>query len=192
MKHDNFKPYVNRRVADKIYDLVSGVGFDALLPNTMYESYGTDHINPIEGNARSGWFPFQDGGYARSTLIRNDIDISYHVTKGQTEAVEQASKNMLDSFMLDYGIDPDEGVDYDDDDLMNKLSEYENEWHDPALLSFSVIVKEGCVGISLSVNYRDAPYYREKYGETIHEIVVDVETFMATSEQQLIETLITS
>ena len=153
-------------------------------------------VGEIEGNYRDGWMPHQDGGFTVSGYYQNDEDSSYHFTENQTEYVSEQAKQCLDSFCADNGYDA-ESLDWEDDAFKEEFYEYEREWYEEALLQYEIYCngfgsyirkgEEQTVTIRVSINYKDAPYYRGKYAEDIKERTFTIEEFMMADVSAIIE-----
>lgn len=191
MEFSNFKRIVPVDVQEKIKQLVESIDFRDLLSG-YYESIAEQEIFPIEGNYRDGWIPNQHGGYSVEQFYLSDMDSCRHFTEKQTDWMDRLHDDMLKSFCHDNGI---EEIDYDNHELLNQLCDYENEWFQPALLQFQVFVEradkfddESSMNVvcRLSINYKDAPYYREKYAEDILFRVYDYKEFMQTENCAII------
>lgn len=187
----NFKSTVPAILAERIKKLAETIDFSEIVSGRM-ESVSEQMLREIEGNHVSGWLPRQDGGFAVDQFYSSDID-SYHFTEKQTEFIEEQREQCFESFLLDYGIEEDDGL---TDEQKESFYEYENEWFaEPALLSFEVfcngyadlIGEEKTVTIRLSINYKDAPYYREKYAEDIKSETLTVDEFLSESIADIIE-----
>lgn len=161
------------------------------------ESYGTlSAVNEIEGNYRSGWMPRQDGGFEISELYLNEQDSSYHFTEKQTEWANDQAKDCFLAFLSDNGIDSE--TDYDDltEEQREELFEYEMEWFEPALVRLQIFVDgysnsvfagdEKQVTIRLSINYSDAPYYREGDDEDLKLEILSIDEFMQADIPELL------
>lgn len=196
MKHDNFKKIIPENVQDKILSLVESIDFSELISGWK-ESVTDQEISPIEGNYRSGWIPYQDGGFSVDQFYQSDTDSTYHFTQKQSEHMARYYDDMLESFCRDNGIESIDCIDFDNDDgMVDKLSEYEMEWFEPALLQFQVFVERldrfddhspMQVVCRLSINYKDAPYYREKYAEDIKQEIYSLDEFMQLENNAIIE-----
>lgn len=192
MKYDNFKKIVPENVQDKIRSLAESIDFYELIGGHK-ESVCEQEISTIEGNYQSGWIPNQDGGFSVDQFYRSDTDSTYHFTQKQTDYIVDQHGIMLESFLDHRDIDE---MDYDDGILCDMLYEYEAEWFEPALLQFQVFVERHDrfdddspiqVCCRLSINYRDDPYYREKYSEDIKQEIYDLDEFMQLENSAIIE-----
>jgi hypothetical protein len=144
------------------------------------EGFGCSRIDNIYGIASSGYIPLQKGGYMISEFYSNDIDKSNHFTKKQTEFNAQCYESFLTEYKRDNSIDE---IDYDDVDFQNAESEY----FEPCALEVRIwIKKDDMVILNVSVNYRDAPYYRFKIAETIIEKSMTIDEFMKLDDSYLI------
>lgn len=197
MKYDNFKKIVPENVQDKIHSLAESIEFDDLISGWK-ESESEQEIYPIEGNYREGWIPNQDGGFSVDQFYRNDNDSTFHFTQKQSESMSEYYNDMLESFCRDNGIESIDCIDFDNDDagLIDKLVEYENNWFEPALLQFQVFIERFDrfddhspmqIVCRLSINYKDAPYYREKYAEDIKQKIYTIDEFMQLENSAIIE-----
>ena len=153
--------------------------------NECYSSDG--EIENISGVAYDGFMPFQDGGFEVNAFYRNDTDESYHFSKKQTEFNERQYDDLINSFTSDFELDS--GWTWDDltNELQESFSQYECEWFEPCLLSFQVFADGETVTVRLSVNYRDMPYYREKYAEDLISNDYNLAEFQALECEQLIK-----
>lgn len=156
--------------------------------NKSYGSMGETQQSEIEGNYVSGWMPNQDGGFTVSKLYQCDQDSTYHFTQKQTDFANSQAETCLDMFFHDNKM---EKVAYDEltDEQKESLFEYENEWFNGALLQWQCFVegysegvfgsKEKLVTMRISINYKDAPYFREKSAEYIKTLALSIDEFMS-------------
>jgi hypothetical protein len=197
---EHFKQSMPDAVALKMKALAELVEQDYI--SEQGEAYGCTHSNEVSGVGYAGFMPFQDGGYEVTELYRNDQDSSYHFNDAQTEWVDNQTTRMYEAFawdnrkeLVNAGVTLPEGWGYNDlpEDLQNVFSDYENEWFEPALLRFTtwayVDAKWGnpatSVMMRVSLGYKDAPYYREKYDEDLKEITLSFEDFLVTDNETL-------
>lgn len=191
MTYENFKKIVPENVQKKIYALAESIDFYDLIGG-HHESMAEQQMSHIEGNYCSGWMPLQDGGFSVDQFYQSDINTPTFTQK-QKDFISDQYNYMLECFMSDNGI---EEIDYEDEALMNRLYEYENEWWQPALLQFQVFVERldrfddhspMQVVCRLSINYTDAPYYREKHAEDIKQVIYTIDEFMQLENNTIIE-----
>lgn len=192
MSYTNFKRIVPTALQEKVRLLANSVDLHDLISGHQ-ESMSEQTVHEIEGNYRDGWMPNQDGGYSVDQLYMSDMDSCRHFTENQTECMSAYYDDMLKTFMSDNDI---EEMDYDDQGLLDRLYEYDSEWWEPALLQFQVFVERKDkfddespfnVVCRLSINYKDAPYYREKYAEDILFRTYRPMEFMQTENHVIIE-----
>lgn len=195
----NFKSSVPVEIQNKIKEFADSVDFRDLIKG--HQSYGFEceqGLSEIEGNHVSGWIPHQDGGFSISQYCQCDEDSSYHFTEKQTEFMHESAKHCFDSFLSDNDLEAE--TEYDDltEEQQERLFEYEMEWMDSALLELQIFVEgyqtysiwgndETTVTIRLSINYKDAPYYREKYAEDIKVMVLDIDEFLAMPNEEILK-----
>lgn len=194
MTYENFKKIVPVELQEKIKQLTEKMEFGEILSGWQ-ESMSEQTISPIEGNYRDGWMPNQDGGYSVDQFYLSDMGSIFHFTGKQTEWMNRCYDDMLESFCRDNDIENPDCINYDSLQVIEQLSEYEINWFDPALLQFQVFVEREdrfddrspmSVVCRLSINYKDAPYYREKYAEDIRVISYTMEEFMQTENRDII------
>jgi len=190
---EQFKYFVPAELQEKIQSIATELELNFHVYKGNAETYGCIHIDPIEGNYRDGWIPHQHGGLSVSDFILSDIDNSRHLTEEQTEFINESYSDCWKSFCHDN--DLDETIAYNDlsDEQQNELADYENEWFEPALLEFQIFVDGSEDDLQVvcrsSINYKDAPYYREKYAEDIHSVTYDYVEFMAMTETVIIDSI---
>jgi hypothetical protein len=164
-----------------------------------YDSLTDTRTDEIEGNYVSGWIPKQDGGYSVSRMYRNDCDSSYHFTEKQTDNANSQMETCQQMYVHDNKL---ESFDYDSmsQEEKEKYWDYENEWFsDGAVLQLQMFV-EGFnhsdywnnknvpqVTIRLSINYKDAPYFREGYAEDIKQEILTVDEFLSMDNMSIIK-----
>lgn len=197
---ENFKATVPADLQAKVKAFIDDASFDDIV--TGYQSFGLEAEETreeIEGNYRSGWLPRQDGGFMLRQWARCDEDSSYHFTEKQTEWVNEQSKQCWNAFLSDNGIDSETSWDGLTEEQQSECSDYENEWfRDGAMLELQVFVNgyspydsgadlEERVTIRLSINYKDAPYFRERDAEDIKTEILTVAEFMAQDNAAIIE-----
>lgn len=148
-------------------------------------------IESIHGNACSRLIPFQDGGFQVSGFYSNN-PWDCHISKGQKEYNKRQSKYCWSQFLrnssLESGIEWDNLTDRQKDDFI----EYKMQWFEPAMVQFEVFAdnfryreRNQSVTVRVSVNYKDAPYYREKYAEDLNSTSYDIDEFMKLSIEEL-------
>jgi hypothetical protein len=191
----NFKAAVPQAMQNKIKDFADNVDFHSIVSGNR-ESYGTQTIHEIEGNYVSGWMPKQDGGFSVDEFYSNDIDSSHHFTDKQTEFNNDQSEQCHKAFLHDNGLPEDTAWDDLTEEQKDAFANYENEWFEPALLQLQIYVngfgtydtdKDKNVTIRLSINYKDAPYYRENSAEDIKQLVLTHDEFMQTSNEDILK-----
>jgi len=168
---------------------------------TGHKGFGglTDtRTDEIQGNHVSGWIPRQDGGFTVSKLYSCDVDSSYHFTQKQTDFVNKQSANCFEAFLSDNNIDNETQWDGLTEKQKEEFADYENEWfNDGALLQFQMFVegfnssdmfaKHKQVTIRLSINYKDAPYFRERGAEDIKQVVFEIDEFLSMENMDIIK-----
>lgn len=174
MEHFNFKGHIDFNVRKKIFDLVSEADFYWLMGQQQIEEVSIDELSPIEGNYISGWVPYQDGGYSKSTLVSNGIDNT--LTEKQKEYNEKVYNDMLLNFMTEYNL---EYIDYDNADLMELLQEYEQSTFDYAVLEFRVYVKNNNVILEVVFDYGPDM-------ETIKQLNISIADFIITPNNSIL------
>lgn len=201
----NFKSSVPNAVQVKLMFLAQGIEsqFDNIVSafSSRSESITDVSLNEIEGNYVSGWMPRQDGGYDVSQMFRSDLDSGYHFTEKQTDFVNDQSKNCRNTFLAERGYESDTSFHELPDELHEEYSEYENDWfQDGALFQVQMFAngypgsfweeKEQTINIRVSVNYEDAPYFRERDAEDIKTLILTESEFLAMDNADIINQII--
>jgi hypothetical protein len=198
MKH--FKREVPEAIQEKIHALAQYVHEEwsnvIVISSRSYGAMGEVQLSEIQGNYVSGWMPNQDGGFSIDCLYQNDQDKTYHFTEKQTEAASSQATTCWEMFLHDNALDSE--LSYDDltEEQKTSFADYENEWFDPALLQFQVFTEgwknydsedKPTITMRLSINYKDAPYYREGGAEDIKSVILEIDEFMNTDIEVLAE-----
>ena len=135
------------------------------------DGHGCVKIDEISGIAYSGYIPLQKGGYLISEFYNNGIDCAYF-TKNQKEFNEKCYESFLAEYKKDNSLTE---IDFDDVDFQNA----DNEYFEPCALELRIwIEKDDTIILNVSVNYKDAPYYRFKGAEMIIEQSKSIDEFM--------------
>lgn len=186
----NFKNSVPLIVQSKLKMLAAFINDNlSNVVTTRYEAQCESRVSEIEGNYVSGWNPRQDGGFEVSQFVQSDIDSSYHFTQKQTDYVQEQSAQCYSAFFSDNGID--EETQYCDltEEQKEQYYEYEREWfQDGALLQIQMFAsgypggyweeKEQTITVRVSINYSDAPYFREGSAEDIKTLILTEAEFL--------------
>lgn len=197
---NNFKSSVPESVQTKLKELAELIESDFSDIVSNRGAYSCLKLSEIEGNYVSGWMPRQDGGFEVSEFFQCDQDSSYHFSEKQTEYMQEQAKTCYDSFLADNDLDAD--TEYSDltDEQQNDLSNYESGWMDAALLQVQMYAygfpgsywgeEEQTINIRVSINYKDAPHYREGSAEDIKQVILSVDEFLATPNEEIIKQLV--
>jgi hypothetical protein len=100
---------------------------------------------------------------------------------------------------MDNGLDRNLSWDDLTEEQKEEYQEYEREWFEPALLQLQIFVEgfdgnwqrgnltEEIVTIRLSINYKDAPHYRENGAEDIKQVILSIDEFLAMPNDQIVD-----
>ena len=188
----HFANSVYAELAAKIQNLAETVKED-FISDQSFDSYGCTNINEISGKSYDGFIAFQDGGFEVSELYRSDTDSSYHLTQAQTDTMNERQEFCYECFRSDnkeLNLPEDYGYADIPEEFQNHFTEYEAEFFEPALMRFETWVdrdQSQSIFLRLSLNYRDQPYYRSKYDETLFEIKVTAEQFLSKDNEFFIK-----
>ena len=192
-KYKHFAECVNTDICEKMADIAKAVESEFIgdpSDKHRFEAYGCTHINDISGVSYDGFFAYQNGGYSVTEVYQNNVDSSYHFLNEQTEYMNTCEKNLYDSFFNDnkeklQAMNLTAEFSYSDlennPELQREFEEYENEGFDPAILFFENWIdrnEEKNIFFRVSINFKDAPYYRSKYATTIFEFSINEETLL--------------
>lgn len=192
MAFSNFKSEVPAEVQNKIHALALHVmeNWDDFI-NIGECIISPENIESIHGNDYDGFIPFQDGGFQVGGFYMNN-PWDNHISKRQKEYNTAQSNDCWKQFLRDNNLES--GIEWDNliDGQKEDYSDYESEWFDHALVQFEVFAdgfryggNKPSVTVRVSVNYKDAPYYREKYTEDLNSTSYDIDEFMQLSIEEL-------
>ena len=196
---NNFKTSVPSDLITKLSELSQAIVLRDIIGGSV-EGYGEQRIEEIQGNYVSGWIPKQDGGFTVDELYSNSTD--ENITEKQKEYNWKQYQDCFAQFIYDVlsrSDDDDSEVLHEDltEEEKEQFYDYEREWFEPCLVQVQMFVDgygEYCgddkqVTIRLSVNYKDTPYYREKYAEDMRQVILEIDEFMAIDNQAIIDQL---
>ena len=192
MVFSNFKSEVPADVQNKIHALALHVmeNWDNFI-SAGECTISPETIESIHGNAYDGFIPFQDGGFQVGGYYSNN-PWDYHINAAQKEYNATQSIDCWDQFLRVN--DFESGIEWDNltEKQKYEFSDYELEWFEPALVQFQVFAdnfryggNKPSVTVRVSVNYKDAPYYRGKYAEDLNSTGYDLDEFMELSIEGL-------
>jgi hypothetical protein len=119
-------------------------------------------IVPIEGLARDGYIPFQQGGYELNTFATSETILSAghrRSLNNYNEEIEVAMRDCEDDSEEQDALSCD----------LNNLS---------VMITYEVFVKDGVVTLRYGVNHEDEPYFREKHCEYITTTDYPINAFL--------------
>lgn len=179
MKH--FNSAVSTELQSKLKDFSEAALSDFI--SEFADSEACSKVEELSGIAESGWIPLQLGGFIVSEYYRNDLDASYHFTKEQGEFNQSFYDIELERYKQFNDV---EEIDYDSSDFQ----EWELDLFDPSYLRLTSFVENsGMVKLELTLNYKDAPYYRLQFSETLKELTFTEAEFMTTDFDAVFEQL---
>lgn len=166
---EHFKSSVPMATRAKLLEMVTAGG--ELMADKVSDAYDAPAIEPIYGKAYDGFIPFQDGGYTAKFFAVNGWSSGRFLNATHAEQVRRMESRAYDDLLRDL---PD--VDTMSDEAGEYLSEYMD---DPILVYFEAFIDKSEVTVHCCWNYRDAPYYREKYADDLHSVVYSADEFAA-------------
>lgn len=192
MVFSNFKSEVPAAVQNKINALALHVmeNWDDFI-NSGECIISPETVESIHGNAYDGFIPFQDGGFQVGGYYSNN-PLDNQFTPAQKEYNERQSNDCWIQFLRDSNLES--GIEWDNltDEQQSDFQDYESDWFEPALVQFEVFANgfrygenKPSVTVRVSVNYKDAPYYRGKYAEDLNSTSYDIEEFMKLPIEEL-------
>ena len=159
-----YKSHVPQELKDKIEFFIHNLPHEKLMRRFHIEDGVSEHnIVPIQGNYLDGYIPHQDGGLEWNVLV----------DAACTKFISEHHKAFMGKFWEQYD------QDFEDD-----------EQPDPDLYQVQIYADSGEVTVRISLNYKDAPYYREKYAEDVVGVTFTHEEFMDLSVDGLVGELL--
>lgn len=143
-----------------------------------FEGHGCTHLDPIHGNSYDGFIAFTNGGFNVTEFVSMGDSTGTFFNKAHEEWRNEQYDYMIECFRQDelkWSVEDaklQNGV-FDWESLTESeqemLTDYENEWFEPPLVSVRMFIKEGRVYTLLLANYSDAPYYRGSAEDVLAE-----------------------
>lgn len=187
---EHFKGTVPQGIRDKLHNIItiicddSPVCFSAM----NVELCGDFSIDEIPGVHRSGWIPFQRGGYEVCAFFANDD--CQHFTVDQKEYNERQYARAVKQFAHAKSLP--EYFDFSElaEDVQSEFTSFIAEWFDPALLGFQLYAENSdMITVRAFLNYKDAPYYRDNKSDTLFQISYTFEQFDKVEPQDVIKAI---
>lgn len=194
-KMNQFKNIVPKDIQIKMQQIAEKIDLSDFLEHYagFVDIYSEQEISPIEGNHKDGWIPRQDGGYSVTQFIANPRQGScVHVTQKQSDWYEEQSRNCFKQWARDHEYD-NPAWDALSEEEKESYYEYEDDWLDSFdLFGIDCFVDMNGYGgawvtMRLWINYRDSPYYREKYADDITSTTYEIDEFRSMSIEQIIQ-----
>jgi len=196
---NNFKHSVPESIQTKLELLAETIAeqFNSIVLRS-HDKEGDVTKNDIQGNYVSGWMPRQDGGFSVDCFVSNGYGSGCYFTEKQQEFINDQLSQCFKAFLSDNDIESEMSYDELDESQQQEYQDYENEWmRDSALLQFQMYAygypgsyweeKEQTINIRVSINYKDAPYYREKSAEDIKELILSPDEFLAMPIEDILK-----
>jgi hypothetical protein len=177
----HFNSRVSQTLRNKILEIAEyaqGEGLEDFAP-AWKDSFGKPRIDDVYGHSYDGFIAFQDGGFDVNQMYASGYGGGCYFTQGEREFTEEQRREcVINYFRETFNLDRVEAEEKEaghwweelTETQQEELSQSESDWCEEVLLRFCIWVsREGGVVLRLSLGYRDAPYYREGYDETIIE-----------------------
>ena len=177
LKH--FANGVSPALAKKMSQLADLIKDDFI--SAQLDSYIMARIDEISGVGYSGFIPHQDGGFTVSERYPCGVSSGCFFTQSERKFCERMQQDAENEWLRENELDAvPEG-------RKEECYEYQDEWMRDQDTILSVELWTGHnqddnlddVTIRLSLNYKDAPYYRSKYAEDIIELKYTAAEFIA-------------
>lgn len=125
----HFNPIVAKSIRNKMLETAKIIE-NEYIDNQTYNGAlsSCNGVEPISGVELSGYIPFQDGGYALSSLYKNEIN-EPTFSKLQADHVVKEYDDMIKDLRECYNLSLSEDV---PDNLSEELQEYESEFYSQA------------------------------------------------------------
>lgn len=185
----DFHETIDIALQDKLLELSEAVLDDFISEQSNSTAYGCTHLDAINGNSYDGFIARQRGGFEVTEYYNT------HAYEGLTKKNQRFLDGMQDGLYQSFNQTHNQPHDYtyDDytDELQQELEEWECDYYEPALLRFEVWCEDysATVFFRLSLGYKDAPYYRTKYDDTLIEFTLTNEDVMQLTSEELIKRL---
>jgi hypothetical protein len=144
-------------------------------------------VGNIEGKPYDGFIPINcKGGFFVREEYRNDVDPCSHFTKEQTTWKNKQAAQSLVDFCKHYNIDTDTAL---SEEYEDKLVEWEEDLHEPALLELRCLVTMDKVRVDLAVDYKGGATFD---WNLLWEQEFSVNDFMELEFEEFFEGLVNS
>lgn len=186
--YNHFDRYVPIGIVEKLSELADEVLADTFCCYNPCRD-GEAQAEIISGVPESGYIPFQDGGYRIVQTVSNGLSSGSYLSDGERIFTENLQKQCEDDFLERY----DYNINYEGltEDAKEVCYDYENNWfmEVDTLIEFECWSKDANVYLRLSINYKDCPYFRNQYAETLWEKTMTHTDFLECDIKTLVKTI---
>ena len=181
----HFNKSVPVKTQHKIHQLARLIAINELSNNANIEALTESRIDEISGVSYSGYIALQEGGFKPYVFADFGLSSGKFYSKEHEKFAMNLQQQCSDDFCKDNNITE---IDFDNDDLMSRLCEYESDYFEDyaCILSVEIYIEHNDnVRINYCAKYRDAPYFRNKYAEVLKSYKMNISSFMKVSNDKL-------
>ena len=142
-KFEHFDSSVSIELAEKMLCFIN-------FAKDNFISEFRDSQASAEIDTRSHLYNYHSGGFVATEQYRNDEDPCSHFTKEQTAWKDKQAAQSLVDFCKEWEIDTDTAL---EEEWGERLSEWEEDLHESALLELRCSVTKGKVLVDLALDY---------------------------------------
>ena len=182
---ENFKKSVPAEIQNKLKDLAENLEF-----YDIAETCDKEQVSEISGNSYDGFMAFQRGGFEVSVFADNGSGPGSFVTEDQEKFIDNLKDQCEKDFREENEIDKNSEL---TDEQLDELLNWESDYLEPLLIRSEMWVEDEKDEIlfRLSINYKDAPYYRGNHDEDLNEFTMTFIDFLNTDNDEIIKKLLT-
>lgn len=143
--------------------------------------YSEPRINEISGKSYSGFIAFTNGGYEVTSFYFGAWASGDYLTAKHETWTDEVRESFYQDYLKDNNLT--ELTDEQEEEYWDAESEYMSECN--TFIRYESWVDGDSVFLRLSVGYKDTPYFRSKYDETIAEKTLTIQEFLAAPLESL-------
>lgn len=182
----NFQSTVPEKIQEKLLNFSENVEL-----YDIAKTYDKERIEEISGHSYDGFISLNRGGFEISAFADCGYGSGSYVTKEQEKFIDQLRDQVEQDFREENNIIKDQEL---TDEQWNEFCEFEcnNEYFEPLLIRVEIWVKDNIdeIFFRLSIGYKDAPYYRSNYDETLNEFTITFDEFLNTDNDKIVKKLL--
>ena len=179
MNNKNYAPILSAQTIEKLTAIADIAEATGLFTDAHALDLSEITREPIEWQSRDGYISHNKGGEVLTVWHYGALGSGQYITKGQHKEKERLQEMLRDDFIKEYELTGEATTNYYNHPAFEQYeTEFLEDGSDTDLLEFRASIDDADnITLDLSICYKDAPYYRSRYFETIGKLELSLKQF---------------